>query len=606
MPTKLLVRAILLASLAWLWLCVSFVVPLPPAYAAAPLQTPVDLLALTWLVWRLLLLDRTWHTWRAWRVSPAPWVLAATASPCLTDGLLLGEAFAWTTAQTQALETFLVDEETLPVATSARGGHPALHAVGAGAVQLLPLPWSELVGQVGVLGTTRSGKSTLLELLMTHAIRARHGPVMVLDPRGSRTLLARCALEAFRTQRPFAVIAPAFPAQSATMNVLDTATSPVEVSSRINALMPSGGGRTTDPFFEQYPLALIERIATAQQALGQPWTLEGLYKASVLPQHAERLLMDYLVHLGCTRTPTLQPMKTEYFRKHMHDLTADALIADQERNRDHFAKVTANLIPAFRGVVGLPLGRLFSAVPADLTWQTIVEKEIVVYVALASMLLGDIANRIGRVILQDLIGYLGRRDAYADVRAAVPITVLIDEVGDVVFPLFTNALNKGGGAKARFVIAMQSHADLDAKVGREESRRIRDNLNTQVTFRLTDDRTATDVAEGYGVCTVQMPETGVGLAVGGGGGLTGSAHRRLVQREVPRVRPDWLKALPRGEAFVRLKGEVHKLRVPMLAPVTSDELDMLGLTTLWNSLAPQPISSPTEGSDVCDDSVVSC
>jgi hypothetical protein len=31
-----------------------------------------------------------------------------------------------------------------------------------------------------------------------------------------------------------------------------------------------------------------------------------------------------------------------------------------------------------------------------------------VYVALAAMLLGDIANRIGRVILQDLVGYLGR------------------------------------------------------------------------------------------------------------------------------------------------------------------------------------------------------
>jgi hypothetical protein len=298
-------------------------------------------------------------------------------------------------------------------------------------------------------------------------------------------------------------------------------------------------------------------------------------------------------------------MKTEYFRKHLNDLTADALIADQEHNRDHFTKVTSNLIPAFRGVVHAPLGPLFSTVPGDLTWQTIVDKEIVVYVALASMLLQDIANRIGRVILQDLVGYLGRRDAYEDVRTAVPITIFIDEVGDVLFPLFTNALNKGGGAKARFVIAMQSHADLDAKVGREESRRIRDNLNTQVTFRLTDDTTATEVADGYGVCTVQVPETGVGLTVGGVGGLTGSSHRRLVQREVPRVRADWLKALPRGEAFVRLKGELHKVRVPMLLPITADELDMLGLTTLWNSLAPQPASSTTEGIDTCNDSVAS-
>ena len=40
---------------------------------------------------------------------------------------------------------------------------------------------------------------------------------------------------------------------------------------------------------------------------------------------------------------------------------------------------------------------------------------MIVYVALASMLLGDIADRIWRVIVQELVGYLGRRSAYEDV-----------------------------------------------------------------------------------------------------------------------------------------------------------------------------------------------
>ena len=109
--------------------------------------------------------------------------------------------------------------------------------------------------------------------------------------------------------------------------------------------------------------------------------------------------------------------------------------------------VTSNLIPAFRGVVGAPLGPLFSTIPADVTWSRIVDEGMVVYVALASMLLGDIANRIGRVILQDLVGYLGRRYAYEDVNTVPPITVLIDEFGDVAYPMFTNALNKGGAAQ---------------------------------------------------------------------------------------------------------------------------------------------------------------
>ena len=51
--------------------------------------------------------------------------------------------------------------------------------------------------------------------------------------------------------------------------------------------MPSGGARASDPFFEEYPLALIERLATVQATLGRPWTLEGLYPAAVLRFHLE-------------------------------------------------------------------------------------------------------------------------------------------------------------------------------------------------------------------------------------------------------------------------------------------------------------------------------
>ena len=212
-------------------------------------------------------------------------------------------------------------------------------------------------------------------------------------------------------------------------------------------------------------------------------------------------------------------------------------------------------------LIGEPLGPLFSTIPADVTWTRIVEEGMVVYVALASLLLGDIANRIGRVLLQDLVGFLGRRYAYDDATTAPPITVLIDEFGDVAYPLFTNALNKGGGANARFVLAQQSLADAEAAMGPAQARRVLDNLNTKIWCRLADDRTAAEATEGLGLCTVHLPDTGVGLSYGGVGGLTGSAHRRLIAKETPLIRPSWLTALPRGDALVRMKGEVWKLRV---------------------------------------------
>ena len=551
----------------------------PPTPWLAPDLQPLALgLSAAWAAWRLMALDRALAHRRAWRQAPGweldPQALADEEAPSwwprrlrrwagnrpAQRGVFLGRAFRWQAGHTQVLETALAMDGALPIAEDSRGGHPALHAVGQTHEHPLVVPWSELVGHMLVTGTTRSGKTRLLEVLASEAIRGA-GAVVVMDPKGDRALLARCAAEAQRQHRPLALITPAFPQQSAHINVLETATTPAEVSARIRALMPSAGARASDPFFEEYPLALVERLAAVQAALGQPWTLEGLYKVSVLRVHMEHLLADYLAHLGSSGQRGLPQRIKQYQATGPPDLVADALIDDLEKPRDHFTKVTSNLIPAFRGVIGEPLGPLFSTIPADVTWSRIVEEGMVVYVALASLLLGDIAHRIGRVLLQDLVGFLGRRYAYDDATTALPITVLIDEFGDVAYPLFTNALNKGGGANARFILAQQSLADAEAAMGPAQARRVLDNLNTKIWCRLADDRTAAEATEGLGLCTVHLPDTGVGLSYGGVGGLTGSAHRRLIAKETPLIRPSWLTALPRGDALVRMKGEVWKLRV---------------------------------------------
>jgi conjugal transfer pilus assembly protein TraD len=583
----------------------------PPTPWTAPEQQPLTLALLAgWTLWRLHALGHAWAQQRAWQQS-TPWQLDATDLPhtrtpwlpvavqrwlrkhgWLPDrGVCLGRAFRWNARYTQILETVLAREGALPVAADARGGHPALHAVGQAREQPLVLPWSEFTGHVLITGTTRSGKTRLLEVLAAEVFRGP-GAVVILDPKGDRDLLARCAAEAHRQGRPFACLSPAFPAQSARMNVLDTAGTPAEVAARIKALMPSGGARQGDPFFEEYPLALLERLATVQATLGQRWTLEGLYAPAVLRHHLEALLAAYLrQRLQASEGQRLETLIATYTRQGAGDLVADALIDDLQKPRDHFTKVTSNLIPAFRGVVGPPLGPLFSTVPGDLSWTRIVEQGQVVYVALASLLLGDVANRIGRVLLQDLVGYLGRRYAYEDAPTAPPITVLIDEFGDVAFPLFTNALNKGGGAQARFILAQQSLADAEAAMGPAQARRVLDNLNTKIWCRLADDHTATEATEGLGLCTVRLPDDGVGLSYGGLGGLTGSVQRRLPARDVPLVRPAWLTALPRGEALVRMKGEVWKLRVPLLTPPSPAALAQVGLDEVLATL-PAP-GTPT-------------
>ena len=593
-------------------------------------------LAVSWVGWRLGLFLRACERWRRWRCPPSwtfeaadlpfesvnhplprwlarglfhllsaeavqehpaglrarlaealfyrvrhPWsrLLLRRLGKCLYPdrGILLGRAFQWSPRHTQELETYVRDNAApLPTGTDTRGGYPALHAVGMRQERPLVLPWSELVGHVLIGGTTRSGKTRLLEVILSEAIRGP-GTVIVIDPKGDAELLARAASQARSMGRGFAFFSPAFPRQSATFNPFGTCENTTELASRVQALMPGGGAMAKDPFFTEYPLAVIERLGAAQQAVGEKWTIEGLNAVATLLPPFEALIARYLHEAVFGRSGAAAPLESlieEYESREGggRDLLADALLDDYRKPRDHFQKVTANLTPAFRGVTGGRMAGLLSSPQPRLTWEGIVKNETVVYFAMNSLMFGEVANRIGRVILQDLIGFLGRRYAYDDPGRMSPITILIDEFSNIAYPGFIDALNKGGGARAHFMLAMQSLADPEAAMGRDGTQRVMDNLNTRIWFRLSDDKTAKMATEGLGFANVSHAQVGYSLGFGGSGPHSASVGGGLQHTEKPLIRSEWLTAMPRGEALVRLKGENWKLRVPLLAPVPGEEL----------------------------------
>lgn len=546
-----------------------------------------------WCAWRWFRLDaqlaqrRRWLRSNTWTVTPA--------QLCRLNGdkgVTLGRGFLWTAAHTQALMTTLAKEQSLPTAQDTRGGHPALHGVDT-TQELVAIRDSELPAQTGIIGANRSGKTVLLKGLATQVI-AQAGAVIVIDPKGSRDFLARCAAEARRVGKPFALIAPAFPESSSTMNMLDTARTPLEVAMRIQALMPNS---KDTPFFKEFPLALLGHIAAAQQVLGIPWRLDSLYQAALFKQHLGSLLQRYLdEHLHCFAPPgSLAKLMEVYTTKGLDNIVADALIKHFKWPSENHDAITANLIPTFRGVVDEPIRPLLSPAQPDVTWTKIVQQEMVVYFALSSLMYADMSNRLGRLVLQDLVGFLGQRYAYAHTRDFTPITILVDEFGDVAYEQVVNTINKGGEANARFILAQQSVADVEAAIGREQKDRIFDNLNTRIYFRLADGTTAKKAMEEY-TCNVQLPKApSLRHAYGGMGGFSGSAGHDLLDKTVPLIDPAWLTALPRGHAFVRTQGKILKIEVPLLPEVAPAELDALGLTSIWNRMA-----TTVEG-ELCDE-----
>ena len=124
-------------------------------------------------------------------------------------------------------------------------------------------------------GTTRSGKTRLLELIVSEAIRGP-GTVIIIDPKGDAELLMRTAREAYRMGRKFAFFSPAHAAQSASFNPFSMCQTTTELAARVQALMPGGGGMSKgDPFFTEYPLAIVERLGAAQDAVGMTGASRG-------------------------------------------------------------------------------------------------------------------------------------------------------------------------------------------------------------------------------------------------------------------------------------------------------------------------------------------
>jgi conjugal transfer pilus assembly protein TraD len=79
------------------------------------------------------------------------------------------------------------------------GGDPALHGVEPDERDIY-MPLAERVGHMVVVGTTRSGKSRFLELLVAQDIR-RSETVIVFDPKGDADVFRRVYAEAKRAGR---------------------------------------------------------------------------------------------------------------------------------------------------------------------------------------------------------------------------------------------------------------------------------------------------------------------------------------------------------------------------------------------------------------------
>lgn len=534
----------------------------PPALSYLPFLGLL-IWALSWMV-RLMITETRWR--HAHRGSTS---LIASENAQHDKGLLIGSGYRWTSTHTSQIQIFTRTSEALPDADDARGGSPALQAVGELDAKHLRIPFSVLSGHTGIQGATRAGKSELLRLMVDQVIRHNDGPVVLIDPKGGAQLCVQAIAQATRMKRRVAVLCPALPHISTPFNPLSTCESAVEVANRVRTLFPGNTGQYE--FFTNNPVYTVQMVAQMQKAVKHPWSLRHLYRDTMSGNARLRLLINYLGSKGhdvsgwsTGRVPPLAIVQTFVHKQGIEDPVVEEILNLCDLGTEDFTKTHRNLSHALSGLIDTDYADLFDPSDNSLSWEKIERENMVVIVLTSSLLTRTAGNKVGRLVVQDLVGFAGKR--YLIRRSANPakITVFIDEMGEVVYSDLVQAIAKLGEANVRFVMAWQSESDISKPLGRDDAESLLANIGTRITLRLNHHPSAESVSKSLGTCMIPDITDGTSMTTHGSDDQTTNAMRRQINRPANLVEPGWLKVLPKGEGFAQISGASFKFRAPLL------------------------------------------
>jgi TraM recognition site of TraD and TraG len=401
--------------------------------------------------------------------------------------------------------------------------------------------------------------------LIAHVSMIHSGPVVVMDPKGDADMVKGVRAAARAAGRPFALIRPYDHRHSASYDPLSSCLEPFEVRARVDALFPD----TKEEFFKFGPQAALNRTAAMFQKLGRPYDIQELHRYTMDYDERRFLLCQYLEAIGVNwsgvqrdRLPTMEILKKKYDQSEIRDEVASFTLRELSQSPENYQKTMANFDIAMSGIVDSSFTYRFTDEDA-LTWQAIDARNMAVVIQTDSLITQAVGKSIGKLVLQDFMGYLGHR-FFAANPDDKPITLIVDEISEIVYPGFTDAINKAGGARGHFILGWQSDADLDAELGVHTAKRLRANIKTRLTMQISDDETAWRLSRFSGQQDISTVRSSSMSRRYGGRGSTATAHVVAADKPVRLLEPEWLTQLPRGEGFARIAGQRYKFLVPII------------------------------------------
>lgn len=512
------------------------------------------------------------------------------------QGIFLGYGFPWSQQQRQMAHLIVREDPTRLTPPSEEDlGQPWIHGLGMDQEDQIWIPTDHTAGHTLLVGTTRAGKTRMLDTLISQAVR-RGECVVIWDPKGDRDLMncARDACIAYGKESDFVYFHPAFPERSWRIDPLANFSRATELATRVASLIPSETG--ADPFTAHSmmvltnlceglliinakpTIALLKRYVTAGPESLVVKASETYFEKNV--KDWRDMAGPYLAgrKKGATNDRETAIAYIAFYREiviklHPHS-GLEGLYADFEHDKQHQAKMTASLTPVLTMLTSGPLEQLLSpTVDKDddrpiTDFARMIRNHQVGYIGLDSLSDSMVGSAIGSMFVSDMTAVSGSRYNYGDLDNLKPVNLFIDEAAELVSDKMIQLLNKAGGAKFRLTIATQTFADFAARVGSaEKARQVLGNLNNVIALRIIDKDTQEYVAESLPPVFVrhleysQATDTKTDNLFDFGFRITES----MKETEVELVPPQMFTCLPNLEYFARVSGgRVIKGRIPIL------------------------------------------
>lgn len=341
-------------------------------------------------------------------------------------------------------------------------------------VEPIAIPDTDRSGHVGCFGTTRVGKTRLIESLIDQDIRKGYS-VLIIDPKGDHELFNRVIQTAVETGRldDVVLLTPIFPDVSVHVGPL---TSYYMQDELVNMLI--SGVKAKEDYFvaiaQEVSQAIVAGLVAMRQADHDPRPLTFM---DVKDRIGFKDLVSFAEELA--RIPG-----TEEIRRSIQQMVQSPNLAD------FWAKVSSSFRTTLSALTFGATGEIMGRATVNVIIERLERGLPIIAVAQTGSLLTQRTSvLVGKMLISMIQALVGR--LFSSGRTLTPPLCLhIDEGHNVLYAGFQELINKGGGANCWVHFYTQSLAQIEAEVGAEYARSIVDNINTWIYMLVNHPETA--------------------------------------------------------------------------------------------------------------------